>query len=158
MQLIKFTNQHLSDINNFQLEQDQIHFPKSPSYHIEKAKKNNELHCILCFNESNQLVSFFVLQSNSEYATHFTTETENTLFFRSFSTDKRFLRQGYAKSCLNALSKYIKNNYTDIFHVALVVNECNEVSYNLYKSLGFYDTGIIVTKYKTKQKLLQKVL
>ena len=43
-------------------------------------------------------------------------------------------------------------------HIALVVNECNDVSYKLYKSLGFKDTGVVITKHRVKQRLLQKCL
>lgn len=42
-------------------------------------------------------------------------------------------------------------------HIALVVNECNDVSYKLYKSLGFKDTGVVITKHRVKQRLLQNV-
>ncbi|MCD8786409.1 GNAT family N-acetyltransferase [Staphylococcus gallinarum] len=158
MQLIKYNNNYLSIVRNFQLQQDHIHFPKSPLYHIEKAKTNNNLHCIMAFNQNKQLVSFFVLQYESEYAQHFTTENHSTIFFRAFSTDKRYLRQGYAKSCLKSLNMYIKRNYPNMHHIALVVNECNDVSYKLYKSLGFKDTGVVITKHRVKQRLLQKCL
>ncbi|RIP34130.1 GNAT family N-acetyltransferase [Staphylococcus gallinarum] len=158
MQLIKYNNNYLSAIHDFQLDQDHIHFPKSPLYHIEKAKENSDLDCILAFNQRKQLVSFFVLQCDSEYAKYFTTEKYATIFFRAFSTDKRFLRQGYAKSCLKSLKMYIKRYYPNIHYIALVVNECNNVSYKLYKSLGFIDTGVVITKHKVKQRLLQKCI
>ena len=55
--------------------------------------------------------------------------------------------------------KYVyKRNYPNMHHIALVVNECNDVSYKLYKSLGFKDTGVVITKHRVKQRLLQKCL
>ncbi|SUM33439.1 Uncharacterised protein [Staphylococcus gallinarum] len=42
-------------------------------------------------------------------------------------------------------------------HIALVVNECNDVSYKLYKSLGFKDTGVVITKHRVKPKTFAKM-
>ena len=157
MQLIKYNNNYLSIIRNFQLQQDHIHFPKSPLYHIEKAKR-----ITIC------TVSWLSIKINNLFHSLFYNMKVNMLntlllkiiqrFFRAFSTDKRYLRQGYAKSCLKSLNMYIKRNYPNMHHIALVVNECNDVSYKLYKSLGFKDTGVVITKHRVKQRLLQKCL
>ena len=38
----------------------------------------------MAFNHNKQLVSFFVLQYESEYAQHFTTENHSTIFSEHF--------------------------------------------------------------------------
>lgn len=156
MHLVKYKKCYEKNINDYQLQEDQLHFPKTPSYHINQSCQDENCHCILGFDAHDQLVTFFVLDRNSDYLEHFATNPQNTVIFRSFSTDMRYLRKGYAKSCIKSLNHYIKNNLSDIHYIALVVNETNEVSYNIYKCLGFHKTGQIITTHGVKQYLMQK--
>lgn len=156
MVLLNYESKYLPHILNYQLTYDQIHFPKTPFVHINNAKHNANVNCILGFNDDNHLVTFFVLQQSSEYAKYFTSTENTTIFLKAFSTDARFLQNGYAKSCLLLLDDFVKTHFPHIQSIALVVNEDNIISYNLYKAVGFNNTGQTVLKCSVKQHLLQK--
>ncbi|MCD8838310.1 hypothetical protein NGB78_02825 [Staphylococcus arlettae] len=158
MFLVNYESKFLPYIMSYQLTYDQIHFPKTPSVHINNAQYNSDMNCILGFNDDNNLVTFFVLQQASEYAKYFTSTKNATIFLKAFSTDARFLQNGYAKSCLLLLDDFIKTHYPHVQFIALVVNEDNVISYNLYNSVGFYNTGQTILKYGVKQQLLQKTI
>ena len=100
MFLVNYESKFLPYIMSYQLTYDQIHFPKTPSVHINNAQYNSDMNCILGFNDDNNLVQF----------------------------------------------------------IAPVVNEDNVISYNLYNSVGFYNTGQTILKYGVKQQLLQKTI
>jgi RimJ/RimL family protein N-acetyltransferase len=59
---------------------------------------------------------------------------------RSFSTDSRETRKGYATKSLRALIPFIKSNFEGVEEVVLGVNEKNPNAYQMYLKAGFTDT------------------
>lgn len=69
-------------------------------------------------------------------------EIDDSIWIIRLMIAARFQGKGYGRAAMNALIEHIKNNYDneEIF-VAFVPG--NETAMNLYKSIGFEDTGRI---------------
>ncbi|QRN48785.1 GNAT family N-acetyltransferase [Macrococcoides bohemicum] len=76
-----------------------------------------------------------MLHEHSEFESKF--EVDNSIYLRSFSTDNRHLRQGYAKQALFALPEFIMSNFPHIKYITLLVDVPNIVAHDMYLKLGF---------------------
>lgn len=149
MQLLEYNPAYSKFIKDYYLED--LTYTGTPMEAVEKSEKNKEYHSILCI-EAGNLVTFFVLDYGEDKYKY--TDEKNIFLLRSFSTDSRFKRKGYAKRSLQLLRKFVKKEYPFISKIVLGVNEKNEPAINLYKNAGFYDTS---KKYKGA-KGFQKIL
>lgn len=124
---------------------------------MQISKEHPEYHSILCI-DNEQLVTFFVLDNGKDKYKY--TNRSDSILLRSFSTDSRHTRKGYAKECLKLLPQFIKMNYPDISEVVLGVNEKNPAAIQLYENCGFHDTfkKYYSEKSYQKHKGYQKIL
>lgn len=127
-------NKH--QINTYTLSKDDLLFTSHPRVALQEAVKNVNCHPVV-FIDSGIITTFFVLQyNNTPYSSN-----ENALILKSFSTDSRHQRKGYAKAALRQLNQYVKNNYDSINEVVLAVNSKNAPAIQLYSECGFADTN-----------------
>lgn len=133
MKLAAYNNKFKNQIKTYQVKD--VVFTGLPQNAIEISQKNKDYHPILLVNESNEIYTFFVLDYGDDKFKY--TSNINSLLLRSFSTNERFLRKGYAFSALSLLSKYVQTNYPDVQEIVLGVNKRNLAAQNLYKKAGF---------------------
>ncbi|MCJ0952378.1 GNAT family N-acetyltransferase [Mammaliicoccus sciuri] len=158
MKLIAYNDNYYDKVQSYQMDDSQLQFTKSPQENIELAAQNKNRHCILGLSEDDKLAVFFVLHEHSEFTNYFSTPDESTIFVRSLSTDKRYLRQGYAKESLQQLNQYLSEHMPHIKHIALLVDIPNQIAYELYIKLGFVDTGVEINNDGDLTKLMEKDL
>ncbi len=135
MKLIRSTHYHEDLLEQFELTEEQLKFVKSPEVNINVAKEDTNRTPIFGLNEEGIPVVFFVLHEHSEFESKF--EVDNSIYLRSFSTDNRHLRQGYAKQALIALPEFIMSNFPHIKYITLLVDVPNIVAHDMYLKLGF---------------------
>ncbi|MBO0442052.1 GNAT family N-acetyltransferase [Vagococcus fluvialis] len=135
MHLVFYNEDFLKEIETYQL--DDASFTGIPSEVIKENHLKENYHPILCF-EKERLVCFFSLDGSASKLDY--TSNEKSLLIRSFSTDSRETRKGYATSSLKALIPFIKSNFEGVEEVVLGVNEKNPNAYQMYLKAGFTDT------------------
>ena len=64
------------------------------------------------------------------------------MLLRSFSTDERFLRRGYAKKVFVHLPRVVGELFPLCDEIVLAVNVQNEAAKKLYMVAGFQDFGV----------------
>lgn len=135
MKLVKWDASFSQLIEDYQLTEEQLKFVKSPQVNREEAKSFPSRQLIFGLNDEGTAVVFFVLDTDSEYKEQF--GVENGIYIRSFSTDTRYVRQGYAKSALQALPDFLANDYSDVEYITLIVDEPNDSAKEMYLKQGF---------------------
>lgn len=128
-------------IDQFQLSQEQLLFVKSPEENVEMAKKDLKRIPMLVFNDSDDCVVFFTLHEHSEFEHLF--GLNNSIYIRSFSTDHRFLRNGYAKKTLLELPDFLIEYFPHIDYITLLVDEPNSMAKQMYLDCGFQDGKLV---------------
>ncbi|UTH02542.1 GNAT family N-acetyltransferase [Macrococcoides canis] len=132
---LKFYNDSLHDyVEKYTLSKEQLKFVRSPGNNIEIAKYNKQRYPVLGF-DNEKCVSFFVLDMESEFKEQF--EVIDAVYLRSFSTDYRYLRRGYARQMLTCAPKFIHEHFPDIKYIALLVDDPNIHAQTLYQKAGF---------------------
>lgn len=124
-------------IQTYQLTEENLQYTKHPCEAVKTAIENQYQTCFGLF-EGEVLVSFFVLHENDgplEY-----TSNPHAILLRSFSTDTRFTRRGYAKAALTEMERYVKVLDPIINEIVLSVNVQNFAAQQLYEAFGFVDT------------------
>lgn len=135
MNLVFYNEKFLKEIKAYQL--DDASFTGIPLEVVEENYLKENYYPILCFEEE-RLVCFFSLDDSENKKIY--TSNEKSLLLRSFSTDSRETRKGYATKSLKALIPFIKSNFEDIEEIVLGVNEKNINAYQMYLKAGFTDT------------------
>lgn len=142
MYLEEYKPQHEESINNYYLTKEMSYYTSFPKDCILISLENKLFHSILAFCDQN-LVTFLVLDEGEEKMLF--TQNKYAILLRSFSTDSRFLKKGYAKETLRLLPKFIQQNYPHINEIVLAVNEKNNNAQNLYLQTGFINNGTKLT-------------
>lgn len=150
MKLVEYNSSHESMIENYYVKDDT--YTGLPEKAVKIAALQDKYHPVLCI-ESDVLVTFFVLDGGDDKYTY--TDQKDTLLLRSFSTDSRHLRKGYARKSLELLKAFVQENYSGIHEVILGVNLKNTPAVNLYQDCGFHDTRRTFDGAKGTQKILR---
>ncbi|WP_414051992.1 GNAT family N-acetyltransferase [Macrococcus animalis] len=135
MKLVKYTERQRDLLMQFELTEEQLKYVKSPKENINMAEVDNNRTPIFGLNDEGIPVIFFVLHKHSEYEHEF--DFDNSIYVRSFATDHRYLRKGYAKSALLALPEFIQDYFSHVEYITLLVDVPNEAARAMYLKLEF---------------------
>lgn len=141
MKLKHYQPQFKQDIEDFQVTREQLLFVRFPQDNIPLSEKVPSRKPILGFNNDGDCVVFFVLQEHSEFEKDF--DLPNSIYVRSFVTDKRHLHRGYAKSALLALPQFLKKEFPHIDYITLLVDHPNTIAKEMYHKCGFTEGKLI---------------
>ncbi|QOV11251.1 GNAT family N-acetyltransferase [Viridibacillus arvi] len=136
--LERYSNRYKSQIECYQLTDEQLQFTGSPVESIFVAKSDEDRYPILVLDDE-EIVSYFVLHMNEGVSPY--SNNQKAILLRTFSTDYRYQGRGYAKQSLLELPKFVKMNFSDITEVVLAVNVKNIAAQSLYLKCGFIDEG-----------------
>lgn len=139
MELVFYEEKFFDLVANYILTDEQLNYTDTPQACVEKQKEDSTRHSILAI-ENTSLVTFFTLHEKDGVTPY----SENTaaILVRAFSTDFRFLGQGYAKQALKLLPAFVETHFPHINEIVLAVNAENMAAQHLYKKCGFMDEGI----------------
>ena len=151
MELMEYREEYKEAVTNYFLTDEMTYFTGTPQENIALSQKNPQHHPILAFSQQ-KLVTFFVLDAGPQKADY--TDENDALLLRSFSTDARFLRWGYAKEALRLLPDFVKTHFPAMKQIVVAVNKKNSAAKNLYYSVGFVDSGEEKMRPKGPQHLL----
>lgn len=136
MKLVEYTARYKPLIDNYHLADDT--FSRRPQESLLQTYQDKEFHRILAFN-NNDLVTFFILDEGKDKYNY--TNQSDSLLLRSFSTDSRYTRKGFALQTLKQLPGFVQEKFPHIRTIVLGVNERNVQAIQLYKKAHFTDTG-----------------
>ena len=154
MQLENYATAHKRQLEQYELTEAQLAYTDYPNNNIQQASDKH--HPIVCFNQGRHLVCYFALQEHHEFESY--TTHSSTLLLRCFSTDTRFLHQGYATAALQHLPAFIAEYYPHITSIVLGVNIDNATAQALYAKCQFKDSGQRVQWRKGTLMIMELVL
>ena len=154
MQLENYATAHKRQLEQYELTEAQLAYTDYPNNNIQQASDKH--HPIVCFNQDRHLVCYFALQDHHEFESY--TTHSSTLLLRCFSTDTRFLHQGYATAALQHLPAFIAEYYPHITSIVLGVNIDNTTAQALYTKCQFKDSGQRVQWRKGTLMIMELVL
>lgn len=154
MKLIAYNNKFREQIKTYQVKD--LVFTGLPQNAIKISQENINYHPVLLVNELNEICTFFILDYGDDKFKY--TNNINSLLLRSFSTNERFLRKGYALAALRSLPRYIQTNYPGIQEITLGVNKRNVAAQKLYEKTGFKKEPKTYTGKKGPQLIFSKAI
>ncbi|MBD7939039.1 GNAT family N-acetyltransferase [Cytobacillus sp. Sa5YUA1] len=135
VQLAFYREEHLDILNRFELPETQAKFTALPK---EKVAVSDGQYRVVILSKKVP-VGFFLLHSTkrvSEYTTN-----PHAMLLTALSIDYKHQGKGYAKEAMVDLKAFITTHFPDCNEVVLAVNHKNLPAQNLYKNVGFVDTG-----------------
>lgn len=138
MNLCFYNETYKEAIENYQITENQLRFTGTPVECTELCAKDPDRYAIMA-TEGGTLVTYFNLHKNKGVEPY--SDNPNAILLRAFSTDFRYLGNGYAKQALKLLPPFVRENFYGINEIVLAVNLRNEVAQNLYKKCGYVDEG-----------------
>lgn len=133
LKIIEYSEGYESQIKDYQLQDTT--YTGLPQHAIAISKGNSKYHSLLAVTSEGTVPTFFVLDSGPDKFRY--TTNLDSLLLRSFSTDDRYGRKGYALEALNLLPSYVKNNFPSVTEIVLGVNRKNIPAQKLYEKAGF---------------------
>lgn len=128
----------LKAIEQFQLLPGDQQFVKTPYDNIMAAKEDGHRYPITVWR-NNECVAFFTLHLEDGVKPF--SDNPNAVFFRSFSVDARYRKEGIAKQVMSKLLTFIRQQFNNINEIVLTVNTDNPKAFNLYKQQGYNYQG-----------------
>lgn len=139
VKLIFYDKKYFEALNNIHLPDEQIRFTQSPIEVIDFLSDSDcRLILILC---DAVCVGYFILHKNGGPAKF--GFDNNTLLIRSLAVNPLEQGKGLAFQGMNALPKFVEENFNGINKLILVVNKKNIPAQRLYKKLGFIEHSSI---------------
>lgn len=138
MFLVEYEKRFEKIVSKYLLNDEMKYFTGLPIESTKISEANSKYHSILCFS-STKLVTFFALDEGNDKFNY--TSEKDSLLLRSFSTDFRYLRNGYGKEALRLLPDFVNDKYPFIKEIVLAVNSKNKPAYSLYVQSNFIDNN-----------------
>jgi len=136
VQLVQYQPDQLEILKQFKLPEEQNQFTVLPTEVIEEVSTGKFPIVIL---HDKEPVGFFVLHSTERVKEY--CENPNAMLLTSFSINHSKQGKGFAKNGLSQLEAFITSEFPWCDEILLAVNHKNMAAQNLYKKVGFKDTG-----------------
>jgi RimJ/RimL family protein N-acetyltransferase len=138
IELSMYSDKYLDSLIDYKLPPEQYQFTSYPIEVLNQSSFDHDQFPVLILYEG-QAVGFFCLRRGKRVSE--ITANHSALLLTSFSINYRFQKKGYAKQALSLLANFIKNHFSEMEEVILVVNMKNIPAQTLYKVSGFQDHG-----------------
>ena len=130
--LVFYDEKYNSDLDGIHLSADHRRFTQTPAEVMGTlADKSRRLVLIL---SDDKCVGYFILDEGEELAD---LGFSNALLIRSLAINPFEQSKGLAFRGMAMLPKFVKNYYSDIIKLVLIVNEKNIPAQKLYQKVGF---------------------
>ncbi|MCH4161123.1 MAG: GNAT family N-acetyltransferase [Bifidobacterium sp.] len=152
--LTAYNSAFKESLEHFQLAD--LSFTGSPAHAIHVSLSAKGYHPILLVTSDREIPTFLVLDYGDDKYRY--TDRSDSLLIRSFSTDDRFHRRGFALHAMTLLPDYVRGNFSDIHELVLGVNERNKPAQQLYERSGFTKISRTYQGAKGKQFIYRKTV
>lgn len=135
VELTYVNSDHIEALKSFELPNEQVQFTSLPSKLLTVIGGQYRI-VILSENEP---VGFFLLHSTDRVKEY--SENRKAMLLTALSVNHARQGKGYAKAGMNLLSEFVKEEFPECDEIVLAVNYKNLSAQQLYKNVGFHDTG-----------------
>lgn len=135
IELKHLSNKHIDRLQSFKLPEEQSQFTSLPINFVYVSEGQHRI-VILKHNEP---VGFFILHSTDRVKEY--SNNHYAMLLTSFSINYSQQGKGYAKQALNLLKQFVSAEFPNCNEIVLAVNHKNITAQQLYKRVGFQDTG-----------------
>lgn len=135
IELQTYKQEHLEHLRAFTLPEEQEQFTALP---VEMLEKSHERHPIVIVSD-DVAVGFFVLHSSARVQEY--SDNPNSMLLTAFSINHIHQGKGYAKSGMELLKGFVKQEFPTCNEIVLAVNKRNIPAQKLYEKVGYIDTG-----------------
>ncbi|MFT8705223.1 GNAT family N-acetyltransferase [Bifidobacterium aquikefiricola] len=133
MKIIEYDQRFNKQIRDYKLRD--ATFTGLPENAVTISRTNSDYHPCLALTGEDVVPTFFVLDYGKDKFRY--TDNPQSMLLRSFSTDDRYMRKGYALKALNLLPAYVRNGFPNVVEIVLGVNRKNAPAQKLYEKAGF---------------------
>jgi len=144
LQFIKIEESNKEILSKIELRPNQIGLADCPLEAYELAKKFTYAYPTAIFWE-NAAIAFLIYEALNEMQTHF--------LVWDFVVDKAFQGQGYGREIMMQLMQKLRIEY-HAEKIELAYEPSNHIARNLYRSLGFLESGKINDDGEIEMELL----
>ncbi|MGX7264677.1 hypothetical protein [Enterococcus crotali] len=138
MYLAMYDDTHQTHIDNYCLSERKLRYVREPKIALALTKRDPKRHAVLVF-EGEYLVAFMTFYETKNDISY--SDNKKSLLVQDLSTDYRHLRNGYVKQAVQLLPDFIRQHFTTIEQLIIVVNEDKAFTQALRIDAGFKDTG-----------------
>lgn len=151
---LSFYNDSFScQIRNYQFGNTK--FSTAPFQAMKSIANNKDAQPVMIL-DNKIVIGFLILEKlphQSIYGIY-----NQALLFRTFSLDANYRGRGLSKIAMDALIPFIKTNFSDRTTIVLTVNHANTAAIELYKRIGYRDTGRTFIGKKGKQYIFERYI
>ncbi|MFS0749422.1 GNAT family N-acetyltransferase [Oceanobacillus sp. 1P07AA] len=135
VELHLFRDEFEDELKSFTLPDDQERFTALPDKILTVTDGQYR---VVILNQGTP-VGFFILHCTERVQEY--SNNPNAMLLTSLSINHKHQGKGYAKKGMLALERFIVSNFPDCNEIVLAVNHKNLPAQQLYKHVGFTDTG-----------------
>ncbi|WP_339215067.1 GNAT family N-acetyltransferase [Ornithinibacillus sp. FSL M8-0202] len=135
VKLEHFSNEHMKELDSFELPEEQAQFTALPSKYKEMTEGQHRV----VFLRGNKPVGFFLLHSTDRVKEY--SNNPNAMLLTTLSVNYAEQGKGYAKQAMLLLRDFVKSEFPSCDEIVLAVNHKNFPAQKLYAKVGFKDTG-----------------
>ncbi|WP_438317085.1 GNAT family N-acetyltransferase [Sporosarcina sp. FA9] len=132
----KYKPEFLKALKEFELPTEKAQYTSFSAVILEKLTDDQYPIVILSNDEP---VGFFLLQSTDRVKEF--TDNPRALLLTALSIDNSKQGKGLAKGAMNLIKQFVNQEFSEYDEIILAVNHKNIPAQNLYKRVGFSDTG-----------------
>ncbi|WP_341201452.1 GNAT family protein [Planomicrobium okeanokoites] len=136
VKLERYKPEFLKVLTEFELPTEKAQYTALPTVMLEKLTDNQYPIVILSKNEP---VGFFLLQSTDSVKEF--TDNPRAFLLTALSIDNSKQGKGFAKEAMKIMKQFVNQEFPEYNEIILAVNHKNIPAQNLYKRVGFSDTG-----------------
>ncbi|MBO8173308.1 MAG: GNAT family N-acetyltransferase [Bacillaceae bacterium] len=139
VELKRYEKKYFKILKNFTLPAEQEQFTALPIELLrENLEEKHDQHGIVILSD-HEPVGFFVLHSSDRVKEY--TDNPNAMLLAALSINYSQQGKGFAQKGMKQLKSFIKKEFPACNEVVLAVNHKNIPAQQLYKKVGFKDTG-----------------
>lgn len=154
LRIVEYGQQFEKQIRDYKLQD--VTFTGLPQDAITRSKTDLTYHPLLAITSEGAVPTFFVLDYGEDKFRY--TDSPRSLLLRSFSTDDRYARKGYALEALILLPTYVSSKFPSVLEVVLGVNRKNIPAQQLYEKAGFNKQSHIYVGRRGEQLIYKKTI
>lgn len=136
IKLDKYKPVFLKALLEFELPTEKAQYTALPTVILEKLTDSQYPVVIL---SNDKPIGFFLLQSTDRVKEY--TDNPRALLLTALSIDNSQQGKGFAKDAMNLIKQFVNQELPEYDEIILAVNHKNRPAQNLYKRVGFSDTG-----------------
>ncbi|SOC13438.1 acetyltransferase (GNAT) family protein [Ureibacillus xyleni] len=130
-----FEKNHLEILKSFHLPAEQKKFTALPIDILEETEGKHPI--VIVYGDAP--VGFFLLHNSNRVKEY--SANPHALLLTAFSINHLEQGKGFAKKAMQKLSNFVKSEFPSYNEIVLAVNYKNIPAQELYRKVGFYDTG-----------------